>query len=769
MFYSRFKFRYLLFAALCLQFSAVNSFSTPVDDLGLIPQPQSIVVKDGEFRLTRHSQLFADSTKSAEVAEQFAQRIRRVTGYLLPVHIGKKPAESGITFTLSAKAAKGDGYRIDSKAQGIHLSAATETGLFYAGQSLRQMFDSEIEHQAPINKAYWALPLVDIQDQPRFEYRGMHLDVARHFFTVDEVKKYIDLIALHKMNYLHLHLTDDQGWRIEIKQYPLLTEVGGTRAKTISGHTYDYQPLYDNKPVSGFYTQQELKDLIQYAAQRHITIVPEIDVPGHATAILAAYPELGCHDKTYEVESHFGIFTPILCPKEETFAFLENVFAEVAVLFPGPYIHLGGDEAVKDDWKNCAFCQQLMQEQGIKTYEELQAYFIGRVDRMITKLGKQSIGWDEILQGNERSQAIVMSWTGIEGGVKAAKQKRKVIMSPYAWVYFDHYQSRNLNEPKAIHGLTPLKKVYDYEPVPQELSAREAKWVIGASGALWTEYVKQYSQAEYMVVPRISALAEVLWTPKKLKRWSSFNHRLVKHFKRLDELGVNASRSGYNVYSSSRVLDDGQIEVVLATDSQFHDIRYTLDGKAPSVLSSVYQKPIVLSKPVEIRAIAQDKMTGHSFGDFRLTVTPHKALGKTLTFVSEPEAGGISALQDGLMAYDQHYNVLDWGVFYGVDMVANIDLEKVTDINRIQFGLDAGRHRQLHPPKAITIEVSGDNQTWQTITRVDNSDDHIGPLFDASYREVKARYLRIHVQNRNNSTDPQIPKLPLYIDEIVVQ
>nr|MBP7347015.1 family 20 glycosylhydrolase [Sediminibacterium sp.] len=404
-----------------------------------------------------------------------------------------------------------------------------------------------------------SIPQLMVKDQPRFAYRGMHLDVARHFFPVDFLKKYIDFIAMHKMNTFHWHLTEDQGWRIEIKKYPRLTEIGGFRNGTTIGR---YPGTGNtNTRYGGFYTQAQIKEIVQYAADRYVEVIPEIELPGHSSAAIAAYPELSCFPdsstkvpakiawngttKGKQVQQTWGVFEDVFAPTETTFKFLENVFDEVIQLFPSKYIHIGGDECPKEAWKKSAFCQQLIKEKGLKDEHGLQSYFIQRVEKYLNSKGKQIIGWDEILEGGLAPNATVMSWRGEQGGIEAAKQKHNVIMTPGGWMYFDHKQTKN-EDSVTIGGYTTVQKVYSYDPIPKALSEEDAKYVLGAQANVWTEYMTNSSKVEYQIFPRMSALSEVLWTPKEQKSWPDFEKRLLNQFKRLDWLGFNYSKAYFD-------------------------------------------------------------------------------------------------------------------------------------------------------------------------------------------------------------------------------
>ena len=400
----------------------------------------------------------------------------------------------------------------------------------------------------------YEIPSIVIEDSPRFQYRGMMLDVSRHFMPVPFIKKFIDIIAMHKMNTFHWHLTDDQGWRIEIKRYPKLTEVGSKRKETLVGHSYETpislgimkkNPKFDGIPHEGYYSQEEIKGIISYASERYVTIIPEIDIPGHTSSMIAAYPELGSSKENIGVKTLWGVQNDILNINENTFEFLENMFSEIIDLFPSKYIHIGGDEARKDQWKNSNTIQNQMKDLGLKDENELQSYFIKRVEKFINSKGKKIIGWDEIIDGGLAPNATVMSWRGEEGAIHAAKSGHEAIMSPTSHCYFDYYQDKPINEPLAIGGLIPLKKVYLYEPIPQGLSNEESKKILGAQGNLWTEYIKEPKDVEYMIIPRMTALSEIVWSPRKLRNLDEFKKRL-KSFKFFyDNLNINYRKNDF--------------------------------------------------------------------------------------------------------------------------------------------------------------------------------------------------------------------------------
>ncbi len=501
-------YTFLLFLLISLSFSQNN--------IDFIPKPQNTLVGKGSFYITTKTYIQAD--ENSFEANYLKEAIQIQTGLHLKI-TSKNNSKNIQLVLLEPKIANfnKEQYEIVVSDSEIVISALTNQGLFYGIQTLLQMVPFEKKNEI-------AIPWIKISDAPKYAWRGMHLDVCRHYFPITFIKKYIDYLAHYKMNTFHWHLTEDQGWRIEIKKYPKLTEVGAWRNGSMVGR-YDDQK-FDDKKYGGFYTQEEIKEVVAYASQRHVTIIPEIEMPGHSLAALAAYPELSCKGGPFEVGKKWGVFDDVYCPKEETFTFLENVLTEVLALFPSEYIHIGGDECPKTRWKSCAHCQKIIQEKGLKDEHELQSYFIQRIEKFVNSNGRKIIGWDEILEGGLAPNAAVMSWRGTEGGIAAAKQKHYVVMTPGSHCYFDHYQGKPENEPLAIGGFTSLEKVYNFNPMPKELDLEEQKYILGAQANVWTEYILTPEQVEYMIMPRMSALAEVLWGTANPENYLDFKTRL---------------------------------------------------------------------------------------------------------------------------------------------------------------------------------------------------------------------------------------------------
>jgi hexosaminidase len=502
----------------------------------IVPMPARLQPGTGWFVLGPTARIaIADGIdpRIAAAAERFAVEMREATG--LPLPVGASPASGSGEIRLAIDPAVPggeEGYRLRVAPEGVDLSAAAPAGLFYGLQTLRQMAGTEPRDGA------WRIPAASIEDAPRFEYRGVHLDVGRHFFPVDFIRKYIDMMSAYKMNTFHWHLTEDQGWRLEIEKYPLLTEVGSCRKETRVGRE-GRNAGFDGQRYCGFYTQEEAREIVEYARQRFVTVIPEIEMPGHSLAALAAYPDFACTEGPFEVGTRWGVYEEIYCPKEETFAFLEDVLTEVMEIFPSEYIHIGGDEAPKERWEESGLAQEVIRRENLGDEHELQSYFIQRMEKFLNAHGRQIIGWDEILEGGLAPNATVMSWRGEEGGIAAAKEGHDVVMTPNSYLYLDYLQGPPEGEPLGIGGNLPLEKVYSYEPQPAALTAAEAEHILGAQANLWTEYIKTPDHVEYMLFPRLLALSEVVWSPREARSWSSFVERLPEQLDLLEAMDVN--------------------------------------------------------------------------------------------------------------------------------------------------------------------------------------------------------------------------------------
>jgi len=520
---------------------------------GVIPKPIDVKLETGKFTLNNKTIILISENNSEleKIALYLKKKIKLYTD-INPI-IKKDNKENKKTIILSIdKSNKNipindEAYLLKINNNSIIINARAGSGLFYGVQTLVSLLPVPDKSKKDIATDI-KLSAMTIKDYPRYKWRGMMLDTCRHFMPPEFIKKFIDYLAMHKMNKFHWHLSEDQGWRIEISKYPKLTEISAFRDETLIGHDEDKPHKFDGKRHGGFYSKKEIKEIVEYAKDRYITIIPEIEMPGHSGAAIAAYPELSCTGGPFKVQTTWGVFDDVYCAgKESTFTFLEDVLSEVIELFPSKYIHIGGDECPKTRWKECQYCQARMKKEGLKDEKELQSYFTKRIEKFLNSKGKKLIGWDEILDGGIAPEATVMSWRGVKGGIEAAKQGHDVIMSPTDYCYFDYYQAPKEKEPLAIGGYLPLKKVYSFEPTPKELSDKEKKHILGGQANLWTEYIETPKKAEYMLFPRMAAMAEVLWSSKKQRNWQSFKSRLKKQVKRYDFLGINYSKNGYNL------------------------------------------------------------------------------------------------------------------------------------------------------------------------------------------------------------------------------
>jgi hexosaminidase len=539
---------------LCCLLATVSAFADEIKNPAIIPEPQKMTLQPGTFTLTSGTSIYSDSA-SRPTVKFLTERLRPSTGYPLKTHreFFNNAAVPGaiLLTTKNADTHLGpEGYELTVSSNSVVIRAPTQTGMFYGVQTLFQLLPTEIFSTNLVGHMVWQIPCVQIEDWPRFQWRGFMLDVSRHFFNKSEVETFLDAMALHKMNVFHWHLTDDQGWRIQIKKYPKLTQIGAWRPGVGFGFPSNSTTAYGpDGRYGGFYTQDDIREVVKYAAARHITIVPEIEMPGHATAALAAYPQYSCTGGPFEPPMTNGVFNGIYDPaKEGTFVFLSNVLAEVSQLFPGKYIHIGGDEVPKETWHNSADCQALMKREGLKNEEELQSWFVRRIEKIINTDGHSMIGWSEILQGGLAKNAAVMDWIG--GAKEAASAGHNVVMTPTSYCYFDFYQSTNrTDEPRAAGWGRPLtlSKMYAFDPMPTNVPPQLQKYILGAQGNLWTEWIPNLKHAEYMTFPRACALAEDTWSAKNTKNWDDFMRRLQIHVRRLGELDINYRHASVDV------------------------------------------------------------------------------------------------------------------------------------------------------------------------------------------------------------------------------
>ena len=567
----------------------------------IIPMPLDIqLAEQGKFVLAEGTSVFypEDNEKMKNNANFLAEYVKEKTGITLAPTTEAKG--KGIVLKVEENKETPEGYMLKVTADNVVISGGSEAGVFYGIQTLRKSLPV-------VQGEKVVLPAVEINDEPRFDYRGGMLDVARHYMELDSVKRFIDMLAMHNINRFHWHLSEDQGWRIEIKCRPLLTEKGSMRKETVIGKT----DKYDGKPHGGFFTQEEAKEIVAYAADRYITVIPEIDMPGHMLSALHAYPELGCTGGPYDVWCHWGVSKDVLCAgNDATLKFIEDVLGEIVEIFPSEYIHIGGDECPKTRWESCPKCQARIKALGIKDDEKhsaeeyLQSFVINHAEKFLNSKGRQIIGWDEILEGGLAPNATVMSWRGEKGGIEAAHQKHKVIMTPHTYLYFDYYQSYDRkSEPLAIGGKLPLERVYSYNPLPKELSAEEQKYIIGVQANLWTEYISTFKYAEYMLLPRLAALSEIQWSSADKRNYECFLSRLPRMVQLYDLKQYNYATHAFNI-TSNLVQDnnEGVVKVALKTIDNC-PIHYTLDGTEPTASSPLYEDTLKITEACTINAV----------------------------------------------------------------------------------------------------------------------------------------------------------------------
>lgn len=735
----------------CLAAGLLASCQSSVEqaDYQVIPMPHEIVAAQGSPFVLKSGVKILYPEGNAQMqrnAELLAEYLKTATGKDFAVEAGTE-GKNAIVLALGVDNKNPEAYELKVAGEGVTVKGATEAGVFYGIQTLRKSLPVAVD-------ANISLPAVDIKDAPRFAYRGAHFDTSRHFFTVDEVKTYIDMLALHNMNRMHWHFTEDQGWRIEIKKYPKLTEIGSKRSETVIGKN---SGKYDGIPHEGFYTQEEAKEIVKYAAERFITVIPEIDIPGHMQAALAAYPELGCTGGPYEVWKMWGVSEDVLCiGNDQSLKFLEDVFAELIEIFPSEYIHIGGDECPKVRWAQCPKCQARIKQLGLKSdakhtkEERLQSYVISHVEKFLNEHGRQIIGWDEILEGGLAPNATVMSWRGEGGGIEAAKQHHDVIMTPNTYLYFDYYQSKDTdNEPLAIGGYLPVERVYSYEPMPKSLTPDEQKYIKGVQANLWTEYIPTFSHAQYMVLPRWAALAEVQWSAPEKKDYANFLSRLPRLIQWYDAEGYNYAKHVFDVTAEfTPNTTDGTLDITLNTldDAPIH---YTLDGSEPTAASPRAEGVVKVKENAVFSAKAL-RPTGDSrvlTEKICFSKSSMKPIVANQPVNNQYKFNGESTLVDGLKG-NGNYKTGRWIAFFKNDMDVTIDLQQSTEISRVALSTCVEKGDWVFDARGLTVEVSADGKNFTKVASesypVMKEDDKNGVYHhELTFDPVQARYVRV--------------------------
>lgn len=771
-----------LMGVLCILFStcfyACSEKRTLNSDYEIIPKPLDVNCKgDASFLLKDGVAVIypENNQKMQDNAEFLVDYVEKQTGVKLTSHAGM-PVDGAICLTLDLSDDNAEAYKLIVNDKRVCISGASEAGVFYGIQTLRKSLP--VAQDINVN-----LSAVEIYDKPRFAYRGAMLDVARHFYTVDEVKTFIDMLALHNINRFHWHLTDDQGWRIEIKKYPKLMSVASERKETVVGRWYS--GIYDGKPYGGYYTQDELRDVIDYAAKRHITIIPEVDLPGHMQAALTAYPELGCTGGPYEVRTIWGVSQDVLCVGNDfTLQFVKDVLSEVADIFPSEYIHIGGDECPKVRWEKCPKCQERIKSLGLKSdakhtkEQRLQSYMIQEAAKYLKEKGKRIIGWTEILEGGLVPDATLMSWIGESGGIEAAHQHHDVIMTPNTYLYFDYYQSKKVeDEPLAIGGYLPIEKTYNYEPMPKELTKEEQQYIKGVQANLWTEYIPVFSQVQYMVLPRLGAAAEVQWTDPSKKDYKDFLRRVPHLVAVYDCYGWNYATHVYDVNVDMKADTVNHVLNVQLSTMADDPIYYTLDGQDPTEKSLKYTKPFTIDQSVVLKTMAvhPDRTSKISVDTIRF----NKATLKPVVLLQPNESrfspDGPVVLVDGRNG-NYSFDTGAWLTVAGNDLEAVINMQAETILRSASVHVYVRKDAWLFDARGFSVSVSSDNKNYKEVAsqeykQMQESDSDGIIEHELSFDPCKATYVKIKVISEKSMPDWHwdAGKAPfLLVDEIIL-
>ncbi|WP_291528482.1 glycoside hydrolase family 20 protein [Bacteroides sp. UBA939] len=786
-----------------------------VNEYNIVPMPNQMTPQEGRFQLSdKVLVVTANCTPEVQaIADSLIARVQLTAGISLQSSSQEHAESPAIRFTTVEGMPK-EGYNLSVSPNEIILTASQPNGFFYGVQTMYQLLPPAIYGKEKVKRADWSLPAVQIEDAPRFSYRGLMMDPCRHFVDTDYIYKFIDMLAMHKMNTFHWHLTDDQGWRIEIKKYPKLQEIGSKRKETLIDYYYvNWPQIFDGKEHGGYYTQDQIKDIVAYAASKYITVIPEIEMPGHALGALAAYPELSCRpDRTYEVATTWGIFEEVYCPKEETFQFLEGVLDEVLELFPSSYIHIGGDECPKTAWKNCAHCQALIKKLGLKDdttpnsvdgkkhtkEEKLQSYFVTRMEKYLNSKGRSIIGWDEILEGGLAPNATVMSWRGVEGGITAAKAGHDAIMTPSPYAYLDQYQEEPEVAPTTIGGYNTLKKTYSYNPVPDDAEELIKKHIIGVQGNMWAEYIQSNDHRDYQTYPRAIALAETGWTQNAVKNWDCFRRRMVEDFKRMDILEVKASRNFFDVNINTRVYD-GSLKAVLETFYPDAEIRYTKDGSAPTAKSELYAEPFTWEGSIDLQAAAfkdgkmlgkvnSKKMYANLISGKKYTTVPKcgwmsgDIFSENDVLGADPTTLGLTNGKRGNIASFTPWVTFKLNNNNNNELVFSVDMETTATVSKVTFGTLYNPAFRVLPAGGVCIEASLDGKDFKEIgqgTFTREYPERGRKMFTDTVEctPTEARYIKVTLKSggvlrngidcRKDSPDDIIPS-DLFVDEIEV-
>ena len=746
-------------------------------ELTLIPKPAKMELKEGSFLFDKNTGFIVENEEQKSIAEQLAKKFEKAAGFKPQIAIGEKAGKNTVVFKTGI-VPEDEGYLLNVMDGRVEITASNPAGFFYAVQTLRQLLPVEIESNTQVKNINWWVPNISISDNPRFRWRGFMLDVSRHFFPKEYIKELIDYLSLHKINTFHWHLIDDQGWRIEIKKYPKLTEVGAWRVDHEDKHwnSRPEQKEGEKATYGGYYTQEDIKEIVAFAKSRQVTIVPEIEMPAHVTSALAAYPEFSCTGGPFTVPSG-GLWpiTDIYCAgNEATFNFLEDVLTEVMDLFPSEFIHIGGDEATKTEWEKCPACQKRMRTEGLENVEQLQSYFIKRMERFISSNNRRLIGWDEILEGGLAPEATVMSWRGFEGGIEAAEQGHDVVMTPLEPCYFNLYQGPVDMEPIAWGGYIPINEVYDFDPVHESMSEEAASHVLGGQANLWTEFITEKELAMYMTFPRLAALAEVLWTPKELKNWADFSQRLPGLFARYNQIGINYAKSIYLVIPKAEMLiEDKTVILVLTNELPNPDIRYVLGDKELTKDAKKYSKPLEISETTIVKAalFQNDKAIGKIFVD---TIKFHNAVAKRVnykTMYNERYQGQGDFTLTNAVRGSKNFHDGQWQGWIDNDMEVVIDLENEQDVQQVTVGTLESQGAGIYFPVAVEVSTSEDGKSFkkqgELKRKYSQSVETNLNDFAVKINPTTTRFIKVKAVNLK--TPPNGGGSWLFVDEITVK
>ena len=768
-----------------------QSKETIVNEYNIVPLPNQMIPQQGRFEISKKVRVITTAcTPDVQIiADSLINRLKLTSGITIKQTFENVTDEPVIRF-VPQDGMPEEGYKLSVTPQNITLTASTPKGFFYAVQTLYQLLPPVVYGNQKVKNAEWSVPAVEIEDAPRFAYRGLMLDVCRHFSPVEYIYKFIDMLAMHKMNTFHWHLTDDQGWRIEIKKYPKLTEIGSKRKETLVDYYYvNYPQVFDGKEHGGYYTQEQIKAIVDYAASKFITVIPEIEMPGHAIAAIASYPELSCTpDSTCDVTGTWGVFEQVFCPSDTTFQFLEGVMDEVMDLFPSKYIHIGGDE-----------CPNVIDGKKHTKEEKLQSYFITRMEKYLNSKGRNIIGWDEILEGGLAPNATVMSWRGVEGGLNAAKAGHNAIMTPNPYAYLDQYQEEPEIAPVTIGGYNTLKKTYSYNPVPDDANELVKKHIIGVQGNIWTEYMPGNDNRDYQAFPRAVAIAETGWTLNANKNWNNFCQRMIEDFRRMDVKNVKACRNFFDVNINTHVDETNTLKVVLESFYPNAEIHYTTNGSVPTVESAIYNQPFALSGEMDVKAaafkdgkmlgkVSGKKLYGNLISGKSFTVTPPIGGAKGDIFGENDVLGtdistfGLTNGKRGNIA-----SMTPWSGFRMNDacnkLVFIVEFEQPTTVSKVVFGSLYNPASVILPPSVATVETSSDGRKYDKMAEASfkrNYPERGRKAFTDTlgFAPKEVKYIKITLQNggtlRNgidfvkDPNEKDVVQANIYLDEIEV-